>query len=123
MDDILRVEDRYYILSTSSLADDRVRVLKHGETFAVFDRRGNAEPLGTSVQGVYPEETRYLSLWVLRLQNLRPLLLSSWIKDDNASLTVDVTNPDLYANGQMVVPRGTLHIARSKFLWEGTHYA
>lgn len=122
MDDILRVEDRYYILSTSSLADDRVRVLKHGETFAVFDRRGDIEPLGTSVQGVYHEETRYLSLWVLRLQNLRPLLLSSWIKDDNACLTVDITNPDLYANGQMVVPRGTLHIARSKFLWEGTHY-
>jgi len=122
LDDILRVEDRYYILSTSSLADDRVRVLKHGETFAVFDRRGDIEPLGTSVQGVYHEETRYLSHWVLRLQNLRPLLLSSWIKDDNASLTVDMTNPDLYANGQMVVPRGTLHIARSKFLWEGTHY-
>ena len=59
MDDILRVEDRHYILSTSSLADDRTRVLKHGETFAVFDRRGDIELLGQGVPGIYHEETRY----------------------------------------------------------------
>ena len=69
MDDILRVEDRYYILSTSSLADDRVRVLKYGETFAVFDRRGDIEPFGQGVQGIYHEGTRYLSQWALRLQS------------------------------------------------------
>lgn len=122
MDDVLRVEDRYYILSTSSLADDRVRVLKHGETFAVFDRRGDIEPLGMGVQGLYHEETRHLSRWVLRLEKVRPMLLSSGIKDDNASLAVDLTNPDLYVDGQNILPRGALHIARSKFLWEGTHY-
>jgi glycogen debranching enzyme len=122
LDEILRVEDRYYILSTSSLADDRVRVLKHGDTFAVFDRRGDVETLGTGVQGVYHDETRHLSQWVLRLGKMRPLLLSSGVSDDNAALAVDLTNPDLYQDGQLVVPRGTLHIARSKFLWEGTHY-
>jgi glycogen debranching enzyme len=122
LDEILRVEDRYYILSTSSLADDRVRVLKHGDTFAVFDRRGDIETLGAGVQGVYHEETRHLSQWVLRLGATRPLLLSSGVSNDNASLAVDLTNPDLYQDGQVVVPRGTLHIARSKFLWDGTHY-
>ena len=60
MDDIIRVEEKYFILSTSSLADDRTRVLKHGETFAVFDRRGDVEPLGNGFQGVYHEGTRYL---------------------------------------------------------------
>jgi len=122
LDDILRVEDRYYILSTSSLADDRVRVLKYGETFAVFDRRGDIEPFGQGVQGIYHEGTRYLSQWALRLQSERPWLLSSGVKDDNGSLAVDLTNPNLSANGQIYLPHGTLHIARSKFLWKGTHY-
>jgi hypothetical protein len=38
LDGALRMEARYYILATSSLADDRNRILKQGETFAVFDR-------------------------------------------------------------------------------------
>ena len=122
MDDILRVEDRYYILSTSSLTDDRTRVLKQGDTFAVFDRRGDIETLGQGVQGIYHEETRYLSRWVLRLGNRRPLLLSSAVRDDNASLTVDLTNADIPADDRTIIPRGTLHIERSKFLWKGTQY-
>lgn len=121
MDDILRVKDRYYILASSSLADDRTRVLKHGDTFAVFDRRGDIETLGQGVQGIYHEETRYVSRWVLRLGNVRPMLLSSAVKDDNASLTVDLTNGDIRSDDR-VTPRGTLHIERSKFLWKGTQY-
>jgi hypothetical protein len=46
LEDVILVEDQYYILATSSLADDRTRVLKHGETFAVFDRYGDIQPLG-----------------------------------------------------------------------------
>ncbi len=44
-DDIIRVTEQYYILSTSQLTDDRVRVLKEGDTFAVCDRRGDIEPI------------------------------------------------------------------------------
>jgi hypothetical protein len=35
--DILRVEDEYYVRASSALADDRTRVLKHGDTFAIFN--------------------------------------------------------------------------------------
>jgi glycogen debranching enzyme len=122
LDDILRVKDRYYILANSSLADDRTRVLKHGDTFAVFDRRGDIETLGQGTHGIYHEETRYLSRWVLRLGNVRPMLLSSAVKDDNASLTVDLTNADIHSDERVTTPRGTLHIERSKFLWKGTQY-
>jgi hypothetical protein len=45
-DDIIRVETSATILSISSLTDDRVRVLKEGDTFAVCDRRGDIEPTG-----------------------------------------------------------------------------
>jgi glycogen debranching enzyme len=121
-DDVIRVRDQYYILSTSSLTDDRIHVLKEGDTFAVYDRRGDIEPIGQASHGLYHHETRFLSQWVLRLGRERPLLLSSAVTDDNALLAVDLTNPDIHTNGEVIVPRGTLHISRSRFLWKGTQY-
>lgn len=122
MDDVIRVKDQFYILATSSLADDRTRVLKHHETFAVFDRYGDIQPIGLGEQGLYHEGTRFLSRLELRLGQQKPLLLSSTVKEDNALLTVDLTNPDIYLDGQEMIPRGSLHIFRSKFLWRAACY-
>ena len=122
MDEVIRVEDQFYILAMSSLADVRTRVLKHGETFAVFDRYGDIQPLGLGEQGIYHEGTRFLSRLILRVGSSRPLFLSSTVRDDNALLAVDLTNPDLTIDGRVAVPRGTLHILRTKFLWEGACY-
>ena len=66
-DDVIRVNDQFYILSTSSMADDRTRVLKQGDTFAVFDRHGDMRPVGHGVQGLYHEGTRFLSRWELSI--------------------------------------------------------
>jgi len=55
---------------------------------------------------------------VLYLWNSRPLLLSSTIKDDNFLLTVDLANVDVYYEDEVVIPRDTLHLMRSKFLWQ-----
>jgi glycogen debranching enzyme len=52
----------------------------------------------------------------------RPLLLSSAVRDDNTALTVDLTNPDIHSDGRIIIPRGMLHIERTKFLWEGIQY-
>lgn len=48
--DVIEVGDQYYILAKSSMADDRTRVLKHGEAFAVFDRYGDIQPVGMGEQ-------------------------------------------------------------------------
>jgi glycogen debranching enzyme len=122
LDDIIKVEDQFYILATTAAAEDRVRVLKHGETFAVFDRYGDIRPVGLGEEGVYHEGTRFLSRLELRLGNTRPLLLSSTVRDDNTLLAVDLTNPDVKVGEEVVVPRGTLHIFRSKFLWQAVCY-
>src|SRR5262249_31070462 len=39
--DVIRWNNQFYILASSALAENRVEVLKHGETFAVFDRYGD----------------------------------------------------------------------------------
>jgi glycogen debranching enzyme len=120
--EVIRVKDQYYILAVSSLADVRTRVLKHGDTFAVFDRYGDIQPVGLGEQGIYHEGTRFLSQLVLTLGMGRPLLLGSTVRQDNLLLAVDLTNPDVTVNGKIVLPRGTLHIYRTKFLWQSRCY-
>lgn len=122
MDDIIKVEDQYYILATSSRVDQRTRVLKHGDTFAVFDESGDIRPTGLGEQGLYHGGTRFLSRLELRLGPLRPLLLSSTVKRDNDLLVADLTNPDITERRNLVVPRGVLHLFRSTFLWNRASY-
>jgi glycogen debranching enzyme len=121
LEDVIQIQDQFYILATSSLADDRTRVLKSGETFAVFNRLGDVEAIGLGEQGLYYRGTRYLSRLALRLGDKVPQLLRSTIQSDNAFLTLDMMNPDLYAE-RVLLPRGSLHLFRSKFLWHGTCY-
>lgn len=122
IEEVIRVRDQFYILATSSLADSRTQVLKHGESFAVFDRRGDIGPVGHGVQGLYHEGTRFLSRLVLKLQGDRPMLLSSSVNQENLVLAVDLTNSDILTNGNVVLPRGTLHVSREKFLRNASCY-
>lgn len=117
-DDIIRVNDSYYILATSSLADDRTQVLKRGDVFGVFDRYGDIQPVGLGEQGLYYEGTRFISRLELRVERQRPLLLSSSITKDNAMFAVDLANPDLRLDNTIMIVRGSIHIFRSKMLWE-----
>src|SRR3954471_7086185 len=106
-DEVVELHDRHYILATSSRTDDRTRVLKYGETFAVFDRFGDVQPVGLGEQGLYHDGTRFLSRLELRVGGRRPLLLSSTVKDENDLLAVDLTNPDLAArDGTLLLQRG-----------------
>jgi hypothetical protein len=50
--------DPYYVLAATPLADERSRVLKHGNTFAVFNHHGDIQPVGLCEQGLYHEGTR-----------------------------------------------------------------
>ena len=70
-EEVISVSEDFYVLSTSSRVDDRVRVLKHGETFAVFDRFGDIERFGNGRLGVYHQDTRFLSRFMLRMGKRR----------------------------------------------------
>lgn len=119
MDNVIRWNNQYYILATSTMADDRVEVLKQGETFGVFDRYGDIHPVLPSPLGLYHEGTRFLSRFELSIGSQRPLLLSATVKEDNTLLTVDLTNPDMLLDKCVAVPRDVLHLCRTRFLWRG----
>lgn len=113
--------DKYYVAANSTYADDRVRVLNHADTFGIFDRWGDIQQIGTEIQGIYHEGTRFISWFDFKINGYRPLLLSSSIREDNEILSVDLTNPEI-ADGEGHIPRGTIHIARSKFIRNGVGY-
>lgn len=57
----------YHILAASSTADERTRVHKHGDNFAVFDY-GDIKPGGLGEEGLYHEGMRYLSCLLLEME-------------------------------------------------------
>src|SRR5881397_656443 len=118
--EVIRVRNEFYIRSSSARVDVRTRVLKQGDTFAVFDRFGDIETFGTGELGLYYQDTRFLSRLTLRLGKDRPLLLSSTVREDNAVMAVDATTPDTWQDSEIVIPRGTVHVFRSKILWAKT---
>lgn len=118
--EVISLSEDFYVLSTSPRIDDRTRVLKADDSFAVFDRFGDIERFGGGELGLYHQDTRFLSSFTLAFEEARPLLLSSSVKDDNAVLAVDLMNSDVLRQDQVTIPRGTVHIFRSKVLWQET---
>lgn len=113
---------QFYIPATASLLERRPRTLKHGNTFGVFDHYGDIVSGEGSPEGLYHNDTRYLSDLKILINGKRPLLLSSTVQDNNAVLSADLTNPDIIEGGQLVLPRDMVHVVRSKFLWQAGCY-
>ena len=118
MEDAVRIADQWYVSVTSSLADERTRVQKAGETFGVFDRFGDIPIAGSGVHGLYHQGTRFLSRLALRVNGRRPMLLNSSVRDDGL-LTADLTTPDLLDGDRVVVRKGTVHFFRARVLQRG----
>jgi glycogen debranching enzyme len=118
LEDAIRVGYRWYVLATSSRAGDPARVLKHGETFALFDRFGDMPRASTGEHGLYHQGTRFLSRHELRIAGQRPVLLNSVVRRDNGVLVVEATNGDLFEGDRNVVRKGIVHISRSWMLRE-----
>src|SRR4030095_4909386 len=85
----------FHIPAVTSLQERRPRTLKHGDSFGVFDPNGDAVAGPGSAEGLYHRDTRHLSHFLLTLGGERPLLLRPPLRDDNALLSCDLTNPPL----------------------------
>ncbi|MGL5167033.1 MAG: amylo-alpha-1,6-glucosidase [Afipia sp.] len=114
-------ESPFYIPMTGPAARPR-RALKHDDTFVVLDSHGDIGASAGGPDGLFNADTRYLARLELLLNDVQPLLLGSNLRDDNSSLTVDLTNPDVMRGGQIVLRKDILHIVRTIFLWRGTAY-
>src|SRR6201984_2290681 len=114
-------ESPFYIPMTGPAARPR-RSLKHDDTFIVLDSHGDIGASAGGPDGLFNADTRYLARLELVFHDVQPLLLGSNPRDDNSVLTIDLTNPDVYRQNRIVLPKDMLHIVRTIFLWHGTAY-
>lgn len=122
MVDKVQLGEDWYILASSSATDDRRRVLKHNDTFAMFNRFGDIQSIGLGEEGLYQGDTRFLSQLELLIEGVRPMYLNSTIKDDNGLFISELMNPDLVRTSHNAIPKGTLHLFRAKLVWNNACY-
>lgn len=115
---VSRIKDSFFIVATSTAIDPLRFIQKVDDIFGVYDRFGDILPVGKREQGLYYKGTRFLSHFELRINGQRPLFLSSNIDEENVLMTVDLTNPDVYSGGRLLLRRDSLHILRLRILWE-----
>jgi glycogen debranching enzyme len=116
----IQVDGRWYVLATGAPAEEKPQTLKRDALFGCFDRHGDIVPWEGSDQGLYAEDTRYLSRLELRLDGARPLHLNTAVRDDGSVLAVELMNPDLQRGDRIAVPKGSVHLLRRKLLRDGT---
>jgi glycogen debranching enzyme len=114
-------EDAFYIAATESASRPRCS-LKSNDTFIVLDTHGDMGAASGGTDGLFSHDTRFLSRLQLLINGAQPLLLGSNLRDDNAALVVDLTNPDVFADQRVILEKDTLHILRTVFLWRDTVY-
>src|ERR1700758_3394482 len=114
-------EDAFYIAVTQSTTRPRCS-LKSNDTFIVLDTHGDMGAASGGTDGLFSHDTRFLSRLQLLINGAQPLLLGSNLRDDNAALVVDLTNPDVFADQRVILEKDTLHILRTVFLWRDTVY-
>src|SRR5438105_8386559 len=106
--------DRQARTDTPVLVTDlanKVLAVKEGETFLYSDVEGNLDDRKDYGLGLYHRDTRFLSHFMMRLSGREPVLLSS--SSERAYMSyVDLTNPELYDDGNVAVPQQTLNIRR-----------
>jgi glycogen debranching enzyme len=91
--------------------------LKHDHMFAVADALGDMQ--GSS-DGLFHNDTRILSRYVLTVGGATPALLSSGLSTDNVFFRANLTNRPLPLLGESTVtPQGAVHIERSRLIWQG----
>lgn len=118
----MAIEDAFRIRATASASLERSRVLKAGETFAIFDRFGDVQSVGEGPQGIYLAGTRHVSRFALLVENQPPLLLTSTVRPADCSLVVDLTNPDTSGKLRDSLAADSLLLRRYKVLLDGGCY-
>src|SRR5215471_11375030 len=109
-------------IQAADLATRARCTLKYGDTFAVLDSHGDIGASNGGPDGLFHNDTRFLSFLRLSMNGYQPLLLGFSVSDDNTVLAVDLTNPDIHVGSQIVVKQHTLHVVRSIFLWRNSAY-
>ena len=114
------MDDAYSVQTTAADTSDQdgletLMALKDADTFLVADHWGDVK---SGADGLFDQDTRLLSHFVLTVGRARPSRLSSGVTEDNVFFTCHSTNRPLPPMGGRSAPAGVLHLERRRFLWD-----
>ena len=69
--DRIQIEGRWYVLATAARFEEQPQTLKRDDMFALFDRFGDIVPWERGEQGLYTQDTRFVSHLELLLNGAR----------------------------------------------------
>ena len=95
-------------------------VLRHADTFALFNQAGEIPQIAQAPCGLFHGGTRFLSGLTLEIEGHTPLLLRAAFSDADDSLAFTYTNPMMRRDGSAPIAPCTLFLAVRRFVWEGT---
>lgn len=122
-EEMIKINDQYYILASSAVAEQKAIALKSDDSFAVIDKYGDIKSIGESADGLYFRGTRFLSRMEFKVNNETPFILSSFLNEENEMQTINLTNSSTSAFGtEGQTDKGSIHIQRQKFLWKNVCY-
>ena len=102
------------------MLQDRV-ILKQNDVFVVSDPSGDIPAGDEAGMGLYMSDTRFLSLFELRLNGRRPILLNYSVGRAYVA-TFQLVNPALEPEvGSPAIPRQSLSLRRTRFVHHGMH--
>ncbi|MGI8427194.1 MAG: amylo-alpha-1,6-glucosidase [Actinomycetota bacterium] len=90
-------------------------VIKEGALFLCSRKNGDITPSHVTGQGLYTQDTRFLSEFLLTIGDVPPILLSS-SADLAYAMVVDMTNPNLRHNKEVKVAQQTLSLRRFRLI-------
>jgi glycogen debranching enzyme len=95
-------------------------VLKENQIFLVSDEQGDIASHNSDGHGLYWRDTRFLSLYELTIDGMRPTLLSS-AGEHNFMNNFQFANPAFTTDDGVLVPARSISIRRNRFIQEGLH--
>ncbi|HEX4826073.1 MAG TPA: glycogen debranching N-terminal domain-containing protein [Candidatus Polarisedimenticolaceae bacterium] len=116
---MIDVPEGYEIQVEGGTMDERTLVTVRGDTFALFDRLGDILPPHYGRHGLFHAGTRFLSRLQIMMWQHRPALLSASVHEEDGTLIVHLTNPDIRDQGAWSMPRHSVHLVRRVRLEEG----
>ena len=93
----------HQVVTSDVPSGERTLVLRHDDSFALFNEIGDIDAETRSEAGLYRAGVRHLSRLTLSIAGQRPLLLASVQRDDNVLLAVNLTNADVRGEGGRIV--------------------
>ncbi len=93
--------------------------LKHDDAFAIIDIHGDIGAFGHRSDGLFCNDTRYLSRLELLIARSAPLILGSTLDSDDLQLCSDLTNTDIYDSGSLWLHKDVVHVYRTTYVLDG----